>query len=121
MKTAPALPKFDGDAALALYDANVETLFAVQKVMFDLVRTVAGRQVALVKETLAKLEAATSNGIDGKRPTQSYIDEAKAAVEKAVADAKETVELGLKAQSEVSDLVTKRVKANVAQVTARAA
>jgi hypothetical protein len=117
----PKAPKVDPDTLLALYDANVETGLAVQKVLLDLGRTLVGRQTVYVKEAQAKFEAFLTTGVDAKREPQSYVDEAKAAVEKVVADAKETVELGLKAQSEVVDLVSNRVNANLAQVTAPAA
>lgn len=121
-KTAvPTFPKFDADAVLALYDANVETMLAVQKIVIDFGRTLAGRQVAYAKDAQAKIEAALKGGIDTGKQPQAYVDEAKAAVEKAVADAKETVELGLKAQNEVAGLVTKRMKANLSQATATAA
>jgi hypothetical protein len=121
-KTAlPTFPKLDADPALALYDANVETLLAIQKIVIDLGRTVASRQVAYFKDAQAKAEAALKGGFDARKQPQAYVDEAKAAVEKVVADTKETVELGLKAQNEVAGLVTRRVKANLSQATATAA
>jgi hypothetical protein len=116
-----ALPKFDFDALVALQKANVETVIAAQKIFFDLYQTVAKRQVELAKEVYGKVEGSLKGGFDSKKEPGSYVDEAKAAIEKAVADAKETLDLGLKAQSEVVDLFVKRATANFDQVKSLAA
>lgn len=116
-----ALPKFDFDAVVALQKANVETLIAAQKIVFDLYQTVAKRQAELVKEYYGKVEGSVKGGFDSKKQPAAYVDDAKAAIEKAVADAKETIDLGLKAQSEVVDLFVKRATANFDQVKSLAA
>ena len=41
----PSLPKFDVAALVALQKANIETFVAAQKILFDLVQTVAKKQV----------------------------------------------------------------------------
>ena len=60
-------------------------------------------------------------GFDAKKQPTVYADEMKAAVEKAMADVKETVDLGIKAQSEVVDLFVKRATANFEEMKAVAA
>ena len=60
-------------------------------------------------------------GFDAKKQPAGYADEVKAAVEKAMADVKETVDLGIKAQSEVVDLFVKRATANFEEMKAVAA
>ena len=117
----PAMPKFDVEAFVALQKANVETVVAAQKILFDLAQTVAKKQVEMVKEMMAKTEALVKGGFDGKRQPVAYADEVKAAMEKAMADVKETVDLGIRAQSEVVDLFVKRATANFEEIKAIAA
>jgi hypothetical protein len=107
----PNLPKFDAEGVLGLYKANVETFVAAQRIMFDFSQTVAKRQVEMVKDSFARAELLLK-GWDGKKQPQNYVDEAKAAIEKAMADVKDTMDLGLKAQNEVVDLFVKRATAN---------
>jgi phasin family protein len=115
------LPKMDFDALVALQKANLETLLAAQRIVLDLAQTVAKRQAELVKELMGKAEVAMKGGFDSKKQPAAYVDDAKAAMEKAVADAKETIDLGLKAQNEVVDLLVKRASANFEQVKQLAA
>jgi hypothetical protein len=114
-------PRFDFDAYVSLQKANIETVIAAQKIVFDLVQTMAKRQAELVKEMMGKAEVAMKGGFDGKKQPAAYVDEAKAVIEKAMADAKETMDLGLKAQNEVVDLFVKRATANFDQVKSLAA
>jgi phasin family protein len=79
--------------------------------MFDLVQTVAKKQVEMVKEMVAKSEV-MFKGFDGKKEPAAYADDVRVAMEKAMADVKETVDLGIKAQNEVVDLLVKRATAN---------
>lgn len=116
-----AMPKVDLDAWIALQKANVETVIAAQKIFFDLFQTVSKRQAELVKEMVGKVEGSMKGGFDAKKQPAAYVDEAKAAIEKAMADAKETMDLGLKAQAEVVDLFVKRATANFDQVKSLAA
>ena len=117
---APIAPKFDLDAVVALQKANLETVVAAQRIFFDLAQTVAKRQAEFVKEAFARIETAFK-GYDSKKQPQVYVDEFKAVVEKAMADVKETVDLGIKAQSEVVDLFVKRATQNFEDVKALAA
>ena len=48
-----ALPKLDFDALVALQKANIETMLAAHKIVFDLAQTVAKRQAELMKELIA--------------------------------------------------------------------
>lgn len=107
-----AMPKFDVDALVALQKANIDTLIAAQKIMFDLGQTVARKQVEMVREAMAKAET-LMKGYDSRKQPQAYADEMKAVVEKAMADVKETVDLGIRAQSEVVDLFVRRATQNI--------
>jgi hypothetical protein len=116
-----ALPKIDVDALVALQKANLDTFVAAQKIIFDLAQTIARRNVDVAKEFMAKAEAALKGGFDAKKQPGAYVEEAKSALEKVVADAKETLDLGIKAQNEVVDLFVKRATANFDQVKSLAA
>jgi phasin family protein len=122
MKTiaATAMPKVDFEAMLTLYKANIETFVAAQRIVFDFTQTVARRQVEMMKEAFAKSETLVK-GYDAKKQPQAYVEEAKAAIEKAMADVKETMDLGMKAQHEVVDLFVKRATANFDEVKTIAA
>ena len=120
MPQLPTLPKFDVEAIVTLQKANIETMVAAQKIMFDLVQTVAKKQVEMVKEAMAKADL-LFKGFDAKKQPAVYADEMKAAVEKAMADVKETVDLGIKAQGEVVDLLVNRATANFEDMKAVAA
>jgi phasin family protein len=114
------MPKFDLDAMIAVQKANVETLVAAQKILFDLAQIVAKKQVEYVKESIARTESLFKS-VDATKEPVAYADELKAAVEKALAEVKETVDLGIKAQSEVVDLFVKRASANFEELKAAAA
>ena len=117
----PTFPKFDLDALVALQKANIETMMAAQKIMIDFAQTLAGRNMAMGKESFAQVEAMLSGGLDTKKQPQAFVDEAKVSVEKVVANAKESVDLGVKAQKEVVDLLVARANANLEQVKTLAA
>ena len=55
--TFPQVPKFDMAALVALQKANIETLVAAQKILYDLVQTVAKKQAEYIKESFARSEA----------------------------------------------------------------
>ena len=88
--------------------------------MFDLAQTVAKKQVEMSRKRWPR-PTPMFKGFDAKKQPAVYADEMKAAVEKAMADVKETVDLGIKAQSEVVDLFVKRATANFEEMKAVAA
>jgi hypothetical protein len=104
------LPKLDLEALVALQKANIATIVAAQKIMLDLARAMARKQVELVEEMMARSQALL--GTDGTKQPSSLAGEVRAAAEKAVAAVNETVELGVKVQSEIADLFVRRAAAN---------
>ena len=95
-------PSKGGVAALvALQAAGIEAIVAAQKLMLDLAQTTAMQQVETIKSMMAQ-------GVDSDRQPMAYA----AAVEKAMADVREAMELGIKAQSEVADLFVRRASAH---------
>ncbi len=118
--TVPGLPRFDLDALFALQKANLETFFQAQKIAFDFVQTLTRRQAELAREAFARAEGLLRGFDPGKQPT-GYVDEARAAIEKAVAEVRELADLGLRAQSEIVDLFVKRAAANLDEIRKAAA
>jgi hypothetical protein len=116
----PAMPKFDVSALVAMQKANIETVVSAQRIVFDLAQTLAKRNTDLMKEMFQRAGTMTRTA-DASRQPQSYVDEAKSAMEKVMADVKETMDLGIKAQSEVVDLFVKRATRNFEDVKALAA
>lgn len=116
----PMMPKFDLEAFAAMQKANLETFAAAQRIVLDLAQTVAKRNAELLREMVERT-GASFKGVDGRTQPQAYVDGAKAAVEKAMAEMKETVDLGIRAQGEVVDLFVKRATQNFEDVKALAA
>ncbi|MEZ5825910.1 MAG: phasin family protein [Geminicoccaceae bacterium] len=121
----PAFPKFDFakfdvDAVVAIQKANLETMVSAQKILFDLAQTFARRQSDMVKDGFSRSEK-LFQAFDASKQPADYMDEARTAMEKALADVKETMDLGMKAQNEVVDLFVQRASKNLEEVKALAA
>lgn len=116
----PAMPKFDVEALVAMQKANVETVVSAQRIFFDLAQTVAKRNAETMKAMFQSAGTMTRTADAGRQP-HAYVDGAKSAMEKVMADVKETMDLGIKAQSEVVDLFVKRATRNFEEVKALAA
>jgi len=116
----PEIPKFDVGAFLAIHRANFETVVAAQWIFFDLAQTVAKRQAEFVNDAFAHIETAFK-AYDAEKQPAAYVDEMTAVVEKAMADVRETMDLGIKAQSEIVDLFVQRATRSLEHVKALAA
>lgn len=113
------LPKVDLDALFGLQKANLATAQEAQNVLLDAVQAIARTQYGWAEEAAAEVQAA----LNAKAPKQpeAVLAEVRAAAEKAVAVAKESVDLGVMAQRRVADLFSRRVAANVEQIKVLAA
>ena len=105
------MPKFNIDGFVAMQRANLDTMAAAQKIMLDLAQTFGQRQAEMARGALDRLEGMVK-GFDGKKQPGAYVEEIKVAVEKAMVEAKETMDLGMKAQTEVVDLLVNRASKN---------
>lgn len=105
------VPAFNFDAIVSMQKANLETAVAAQKIMFDLAQTVARRQAGIVQEMMGRVEG-MMKGFDAARQPTDYVGDMRSAAEKVMAEVKETVDLGMRAQAEVVDLFVKRASAN---------
>ena len=111
-KGASAMPL---DQFFAMQRANMHTLAETQRVVLDYAQTVGSRQAELMKEMVERFNA-VMHRTNGKDRPDAYADEVKAVMEKSVADLKETMDLGMKAQHEVFELLMKQAAQNLDEV-----
>jgi len=103
----------------ALMDAqrrNVEALVAANTVAAEGMRALAQRQAEILRQTIEHAGAAMrdlmqAGGPEDKAARQTEI--AKAAFERAIANARELAELTAKAQHEASDVIARRMAASM--------
>ncbi len=104
--------KFNFEEVVSLNKANMATAFEAQRIMLDASQTLVAAHFNYLREALGNAEAAVGN-IDPKAKPETYVEDAKAATEKAMEHAKNGYEVSLKAHNDVADLWNKRVNANV--------
>ena len=112
-------PKVDLDALFGLQKANLAVAYEAQTVLVDAIQAIVRLQHGYAQDVVATLKAAAQTKAPAKPET--VLADVKAAAEKAVAVAKEGVDLSVAAQQRVVGLVTDRVKANVDELKALAA
>jgi len=115
-KFTASFPKFNVNGFLAMQRANVETVLQAQRVLVDAAQAMFRLQAGWLNETARQAQDLAKANV-AKGP-QGLIVDARAATERAFAVAREGLDVGVKTQGEVADLVTKRVAANVDQVKA---
>ena len=113
------MPKFNADEIVAMHKANIDTFVQAQTVMLDAAQAISKLQYGWVADSLKAFETVLDGNVTAKKP-EEFMADAKAAAEKAVQVAKQEFDLGVKAQNEVADLVSKRVTANIEEVKALA-
>ena len=112
-------PKVDLDALFGLEKANLAVAYEAQTVLVERSRRSPACSTATPRNWSRPLKSAAATKAPAKPET--VMAEVKAAAEKAVAVAKEGVDLGVAAQQRVVGLMTDRVKANVDELKALAA
>ena len=112
------LPKIDLDALFGLQKANLAVVQETQSVVLEAVQAILRLQHGYAAEVVETLKGAAA-----KQPgkPETMLADVQAATQKAVAVAKQGVDLGVAAQQRVVELVTQRVKANVDELKAIAA
>lgn len=108
-------PTFDQGAFAPLMKEFIAAAAKTQRVLLDASETMMLRQLKLSGELLEKAQAAMVNFDMGKKP-EAYFEEAKATAERMQAVAKENVDTGIKAQSEVADIVSHQLSETVEEV-----
>ena len=102
-------PKFVNVEALqAMQKANLDTLVRAQQVFADAARAISKLQVAWLNEAGGAFKGYVPTGVRGPAAGDVFAKAQAGAVETGKAQ----VEIGLKAQQEVADLVAARVQKN---------
>jgi hypothetical protein len=113
------LPKIDLDALFGLQKANLAVAQETQSVVLEAVQAIVRLQHGYANEVVETLKAAATAKAPAK--PEAVLADVQAATQKAVAVAKQGVDLGVAAQQRVVELVSQRVKANVDELKAIAA
>ncbi len=113
-KFTASFPKFNVNGFLAMQRANVETVLQAQRVLVDAAQAIFRLRAGWLNETARQAQDLAKANV-AKGP-QGVLADARSATERAFAVARQGLDLGVRAQGEVADLVTKRVAANVDQV-----
>lgn len=115
---ASKLPAVDVDAVVAAQQKNVTALVEANKVAIAGYQEVFKRQAALLEAGIAQLKDQVAE-LQGQPVTAEQasknVEALKAAVEKAIADAKELGELAQKANTEAFEIVKARFEEAVAE------
>ena len=110
------LPKFDLDALFSVQKANLAAANEVQTVLVEAAQAVARVQYGYVEQAVANVKA--TFGTKQLPKPDAVLADAKAAAEKAIAVAKEVVDLTVSAQKRVAELVSERTQAAVTELKA---
>jgi hypothetical protein len=113
------LPKIDLDALFGLQKANLAVVQETQSIVLEAAQAILRLQHGYATEVVETVKGAVA----AKQPAkpETMLADVQAATQKAVAVAKQGVDLGVAAQQRVVELVTQRVKANVDELKAIAA
>ncbi|MEC9346764.1 MAG: TIGR01841 family phasin [Pseudomonadota bacterium] len=106
------LPGFDIGALVEMQKKNVEAVIAANRVAMDGVRAVIERQVQIAQASAEQAQAALKAASSGKTKgvdVSNQIEEARAAVEKAIADMRELSEMVTRSQTEAFEILNKRM------------
>lgn len=104
-------PMFDVESFMAMQQKNFDAVTTANQLAMDSVRAVFERQVQIAQESVEEAQTAMKNAAEGK--TKVDIDEqtaaAKTAMEKASANVRELSDMVSKSQSEIFDVLQKRM------------
>jgi hypothetical protein len=115
------LPKLDVDAVFAMQKANMDTLVKAQSVLLDAAQAAVKAQYGFVAEYLDQAQTMMSGKFDAEKKPDAYVADVKAAADKYVSVTQNQMDLGMKAQAEAMDMITKRVQQNVDELQKLAA
>ena len=117
--TSPAFPKLGVNAVVGLQRDNIETVLKAQRIVSETAQAVAKLHADWLREVAQQVQAFAK--VDPTRKPEAVLADARAAAERAFVVARQEIDLGTRAQSEVVDLLAKRAAANLDQVKAFAA
>ncbi|WP_416899315.1 MAG: phasin family protein [Minwuia sp.] len=109
------LPAFDMDAFVQMQKKNVEAMTAANQIALDGMRALFERQVQIAQNSVEEAQAAIRVAAEskGQVDVQSQIEAARAAMEKAQLNIRELSEMATKSQTEIMDILQKRMMESV--------
>jgi hypothetical protein len=108
-------PKLDIDAYFILHQGNLAVLQEAQAVVADAVEAIGRAQFGYVERIIADAKAALT---DKDLPTpETVLKAAKATLDQSVAVVREVTVLATDAQKRVGELLSRRVRANLDELT----
>ena len=113
------LPKLDLKALMSLQSANLAAASQAQTILVDAAQAIARMQYDYVQQAVADAKVAV--GAKSLPKPEAALADVKVAAEKAVAVAKEVVDVAVGAQKQVAELVAQRVQTTVSELKALAA
>lgn len=117
--TFPPFGKLDLTSLLAIQKANVEAVLKAQRIVSETTRAALKLNTDWLAETAQRAVATARAGVAAK--PEALVADVRAASERALAVARQELDLGVRARVEVVDLMAKRAVANLDQVKALAA
>ena len=116
----PTFPRSDVDAVVGLQRDNIETVLKAHRIVSETAQAVVTLHAGWLQEAAEQVRGAFAKAGPTRKP-EAVLADARAAAERAFAVARQEINLGTRAQSEVVDLLAKRAAANLDQVKAFAA
>ena len=117
--TFPAFAKLDLTGLLAIQKANVEAVLKAQRIVSETTRAALKLNTDWLAETAQRAVATMRAGAATK--PEAFAADVRTASERALAVARQELDLGVRARGEVVDLMAKRAAANLDEVKALAA
>lgn len=114
--STPVPAKFDLTALVSIQKGNLETALQAQKVLSETARAIGKLHGGWLQEVAEKARALAAAGVT--RKPEAVLADAREVAERAFAVARQEIDLGTRAQSEVLDLLSRRAAANLSQVKA---
>ncbi len=113
------VPTFDLKTLMSIQKANLETALQAQKILSETARAIGKLHTSWLQEVAER--SRTLVGADLVRKPEAVLAGAREVAERGFAVARQELDLGTRAQSEVINLFSKRAAANLDQVKALAA
>ena len=113
-----AFPKFDLSGLAAMQKANLEAALKAQTIVTETTRAIMALHAGWLTEVAHKARTAMQAGVAPK--PEAVLADVRTATQRALIVARQELDLGVRAQGEVVDLIAKRAAANLDGVKALA-
>ena len=105
------MPTFNVEAFVEMQRKNVEAMTAANQLAMDGMRALFERQVQIAQQSIEEAQAAVRTAAESKGQVdmQTQIESAREAIEKASANMRELGDMAAKSQTEIMDVLQKRM------------